>query len=317
MLVECWLAGRERHVVVWGRSGGDKRPTFDRWRAGTFDRWRQPRRRFRRGSESWSFTNNRWVRRRRSRSRRGLQPMRRCRSHNPWRTNGGRLDRTPPAEDRLASWSHAGMGNHLCFCQLLRWQSYQRMRHRLAATEDIGGYSGGCHLLVRIVNVVDVGHVDDVGYVCHISNVRDVHLKQVFPPAVIPREEGLTRSQWKPGLHTNTDAYGEAGSAHERDKCRAIDGGHGNRTRHPSPDGSNQCPASIVKRGETPSFVLHPGPSPRLNPHPVAETIGHPIYRNSRGKPNRTVIRSYLPSAMIVQVRNTGNVAVHILRGCK
>jgi hypothetical protein len=77
-------------------------------------------------------------------------------------------------------------------------QSDRPARDRLPAIEDTAGNCGGPDSSISVVDLVNIGDVRDVGNIRHVADVRDVHFAYVLLAAVIPRKEGLTRSQREP-----------------------------------------------------------------------------------------------------------------------
>ena len=72
-----------------------------------------------------------------------------------------------------------------------------------------------------------------------------------------------------------------------------------------------------MKWGEPPRLIFHPGPAPRLDPHPVPVAIGHPVHRHSGGIPHRAILQIHLPVAGLVEVGGARDVAAHVLCGCR
>src|SRR6266478_5110591 len=91
------------------------------------------------------------------------------------------------------------------------------------------------------------------------------------------------------------------------------DGDSARRARYPSPTAANIHPAAIVERSKAPGRVIHPRPTPRRNPCPVAVAIRRPSNHGNVREPDRAVFRNLAPAAVIVEVfiadHVIGNVA--------
>lgn len=102
---------------------------------------------------------------------------------------------------------HWSMWDHLRSHQLL-WRNFHHViGHAHTAPENFRWHYRGRDSLVRVMHIVDVPDVDDVldvGYVTHVGDVDD---SQVIAAVVIPREERLRGSQWKPAdkVHIHAD----------------------------------------------------------------------------------------------------------------
>lgn len=80
------------------------------------------------------------------------------------------------------------------------------MCYRLSTTEDICRDGRRGDGLIGIVYIANVSNIDDVGNVSNISYIGNVYFTQVVETMVIPREERLAWSEWKPGLHRTENA---------------------------------------------------------------------------------------------------------------
>ena len=90
------------------------------------------------------------------------------------------------------------MRDDLSSFELWLSQSNRLARDRLPAIEHTAGNCGGPDSSISVVDLVNIGDVRDVGNIRHVADVRDVHFAYVLLAAVIPRKEGLTRSQREP-----------------------------------------------------------------------------------------------------------------------
>lgn len=149
---------------------------------------------------------------------------------------------------------------------------------------------------VVVVNVSDV----DV----RNPRVGDVHAIEVAVSRVIPRNEGLTETEWAPAkTATETEAKVDSPpwATKPRDQCRRIVRTHPKRTWSPTPIAACPNPTSIVKWRITPRLILDPSPTPRILPNPVAVVIRGPTRIDGRG-PYLTVIWRVLPGSVFIEV---------------
>src|SRR5262249_51817574 len=158
----------------------------------------------------------------------------------------------------------------------------------------------------------DVGYVGDIR---HVPYVGDIHLLEVRIPVVIPREKRFSRSQGKPGLDAEADSNRKTRAADERHQRRRIHRHDGHRPRQPSPGRPYERPAPVVERAKAPGFVFDPGPTPRIDPHPVAKTIRHPAYGHTGWEPDWSISSLVLPAAVVVEVVITRDIAADVARG--
>src|SRR5262249_58177730 len=77
---------------------------------------------------------------------------------------------------------------------------------------------------------------------------------------------------------------------------------------HPAAD---VRPAAVVERREAPRRLVDPGPSPALDPRPVAESVRYPSDANMRN-PDRTVLSDHTPGAEFVEVLVADDSARHV-----
>jgi hypothetical protein len=206
--------------------------------------------------------------------------------------------------------------NHRRTSQDLGVDANDMVHDRLSTPEDVRGHSGGGHLAILVLNLVDVSHIQDVD-VGDIADVRDVDTLKVFVSVVIPRQERFSGTEWKPRseFRAEADAKGKTRPADKCDECRRVHRHRNVRTRQPSPHGVNENPAPIVKRTEAPHVIIDPGPAPRIDPSPVAEAIWHPAGGNTVRIPNGAVVADFLPMPVVVQVVVSDRSAAYIFRG--
>ena len=75
----------------------------------------------------------------------------------------------------------------------------------------------------------------------------------------------------------------------------------------PSASAPNQTPAPVMGRGEPPRRVIHPRPTPWLDPDPTALRVGRPPGRHVR-IPDLAIARGGVPSAIGVELGVDGHV---------
>jgi hypothetical protein len=86
-------------------------------------------------------------------------------------------------------------------------------------------------------------------------------------------------------------------------------------SRRPAPVRAEAHPAAIVEGSKPPRGIILPGPSPRVDPYPVAIGVWRPARRNSARNPHRTVVRGITPGAVVVQVFRSDNVRGNVTGG--
>src|SRR5258708_37802657 len=90
-------------------------------------------------------------------------------------------------------------------------------------------------------------------------------------------------------------------------------GGSARRAGYPPPTAANIHPAAIVEWSKAPGRVIHPRPTPRRNPCPVAVAIRRPSNYGNVREPDRAVFRNLAPATVIGEVfiadHGSGNVA--------
>ena len=180
------------------------------------------------------------------------------------------------------------------------------VRDRLSTAEYVLRHCGSGHSFVGVMNVVDV---------CDICNVRNIrHIPHVGTAVVIPREEWLSRPEWEPAHQSDSDTKRKSWPSEKGNESRRINRHREERSGQPSPGRPDQYPASVVEWAESPGLIIHPSPTPRINPHPVAEAVRHPA-DSDRREPDWSIFLDHSPMPVIVQVIKTRSQRVHILRG--
>ena len=191
---------------------------------------------------------------------------------------------------RFSSGIDLGMRDDLSVLKLL-WVDLDYVAlYRLRVTKGIRRNGRGCHGLVAVVNIVDVCDINvrDVD----VAHVGYVYLAQVIAAVVIPRIEGLARTQREPRRYSaNPKTDGETSTADEGHESWAINRRNRNRSRQPTPPYSYLHPASVVKRRESPGSSVNPSPAPGLDPGPAAIAVGAPANRYPRRIPDRAIGR--------------------------
>src|ERR1700728_4681433 len=178
-------------------------------------------------------------------------------------------------------------------------------------------------MLIGVGNSRDVGCVvvDDcgvvnVGHLGHVNpRVGDVHIVDIASSGSIPGHESLARSQREPrdaGADANSET--KTPSAYKCDESGRIHRAGVNRTRHPAPGSSHECPPSVMERSETPRLVFNPGPTPGINPNPMTVAIRSPSGSNRERGPHWTVVGRITPVAVLVQVRSAGHIGRNVIR---
>jgi hypothetical protein len=100
----------------------------------------------------------------------------------------------------------------------------------------------------------------------------------------------------------------------ERHQRRSIYRSQPRFARHPTPAPADRCPASVVKRRESPRLVVDPGPTPGRHRFPMPVAIWCPPGGSAPGKPDRAIIGVCLPRAVFVEVLVADHVAGDISR---
>src|SRR5580704_14329904 len=176
-----------------------------------------------------------------------------------------------------------------------------------AATRSRGD---GVHVvsvcIIKVAIAVAV-HEIPVAHKC----VAGVDAMPIARATVIPRTEWLTPAQREPAEASTKPKT----AAQETNKRGSIKRSRIYGTRAPTPVATKIIPAAIVKRREAPGSVVDPSPTPRTYVAPVAIAVGRPILRDIVGSPNGTVLRIFLPSAVIVEITVANDISRNVARG--
>src|SRR5712675_1111155 len=87
------------------------------------------------------------------------------------------------------------------------------------------------------------------------------------------------------------------------------------RARQPTPRRSDEHPTSVMEGTKAPGFIFHPSPPPRINPSPMAKTVGHPTRRKASGIPDRAVLCDLFPTTVIIEVIVASDAATYVFAG--
>ena len=131
------------------------------------------------------------------------------------------------------------------------------------------------HLCV-VVGVVDDRVVDD--------RVALVDVLEVSAAGRVSRLIDLARPQREP--RNAFDGAGGNGqlkilAPDKHNECRRVVGASAHRAGHPTPCPAEVCPAAVVRHGEAPRGVIYPGPTPGVDPLPMAVAVGCPVRGHS------------------------------------
>jgi len=162
--------------------------------------------------------------------------------------------------------------------------------------------------------------------VAHAVEVRDPRITEVDVPeetrtSVKPRTERLPETQRAPAeprpeaeAETKAPTPTETPSrpAKPSDKCRRIPRSVPVRSWYPSPRRTDVRPAAIVKGRETPRSIIHPGPSPRTDPDPVAVAVWRPTRCHRRRRPDCAVSWIIFPGPILIEIFGTNHVWIHV-----
>jgi len=135
--------------------------------------------------------------------------------------------------------------------------------------------------------------------------IVDIYSIEVAESGVVPRKERLTPAQWAPAdaaSEAKAKTYAPTGSAIPGNQRGSIEWTTPIRSGCPSPIAAPINPTAIMKWGESPRFIINPGPSPGSNPSPATVVIGRPVGRYRRRSPNLSVVRRVVPSPILVQI---------------
>ena len=148
-------------------------------------------------------------------------------------------------------------------------------------------------------------------------------------PAPSPAVARTTPIPWVvglPGGQGNPAVIPEPGAQADPDAAAAVIAEEGDQRRLPIVTGvegsgvpaptetSMAKPAPVMVGRPAPGVVTDPGPAVVVQPRPSTVPIGRPAHGN-RGKPATAVAGNVDPTAMVVQVLNAVNAAVHVAVG--
>lgn len=144
-----------------------------------------------------------------------------------------------------------------------------------------------------------------------------VDVTHVVRAVSVPRHVDLARTQREPAHHgrraaPDTDRHAHPGAAHPRHERGGIHGPSHVGARHPAPHVAARNPAAVVERREAPGGVVHPGPAPRADPHPVPDAVRRPARGHVARDPQGAVLGVLFPAAVAVQVLDAGHLGRHI-----
>jgi len=188
---------------------------------------------------------------------------------------------------------HEGRGRH----------GDDRTRDLLVCVHDVGD--------VRVVVVV----IDDRG-VDH--RVAAIDVLEIAAACRVGRPIDVARSERKPRHATDVagpDRERKVAAADERDQRRRVvrPGAHG--AWYPTPATTEIRPATVMGHGETPRGVIDPGPTPRVDPGPMAVSVRCPAGRHARGVPDVAVGRIGAPRAVRIEVLIADDVRRYVTGG--
>ncbi len=203
------------------------------------------------------------------------------------------------------------MWDNLRLFELFWGDTHNVMGHGLSTAEDTCRHRSGCDRFVRVMNIIDVRYVRNIGYVPHVSYVDDI---QINTAVVVPGKKRIPRPQWEPTNLADANAYREMRASQKRYQGRHINRHYDQGWRYPIPSRSDINPAAVVEGTKSPFFIFNPGLAPGINPYPMPEAIWHPTRRNNR-IPDGAVVDDLHPMPVSVQVVTTGSQRTDILRG--
>src|SRR5258708_18387232 len=70
-----------------------------------------------------------------------------------------------------------------------------------------------------------------------------------------------------------------------------------------------------MERTKAPRFIFDPRPTPRINPSPVAETVGNQAGREASGIPDRAVLCDLFPTTVVIEVIVASDAAAYVFAG--
>ncbi len=207
------------------------------------------------------------------------------------------------ADNHLLGYIHRGSGYRLRLDEGGRRHGDDRARHLPIRVHDVG------HVDV-VVGVVDNRVVD-----------HGVAAVDVFVIAAAHRIRGLidlARPEREPRDATDVAAGDrdlEVRAAHEHDQCRRVIGASTHGAGYPSPCATEIRPATVVGHGEAPRRVIHPCPTPRVDPRPMSVAIRRPAGGHAIRDPYVAVARVNAPGAVRIEVLIADHVGRYVAGG--
>ena len=214
-----------------------------------------------------------------------------CRSY--WRN-----DRHRRAGNHFPRYPHCRSGHRLRLHERGRRHGDDRSWHLPIGVYDIG------HVRVVVI-VVDDRVVDD--------RVAAVDILEIAAARPIGRSIDLARPKREPRDATDVaagDRKPEVDAAHEHNQCRGVVGPGAHGTGYPTPRSTQIRPAAVMRHGEAPGRVIHPRPTPGVDPCPMSVAVRRPAGGHASRDPDVAVGRVHVPGAVRIEVL----IADHVLR---
>ncbi len=203
-----------------------------------------------------------------------------------------------------------------------RWSHWLRI-HEHAAGDRC---DGARNLAVGIVHLIDIDRaagiiVINVGDDC-VVDYRIVHVdpREIVATGLIGRHIDFARSKREPAdrrTPAERDRHAPAAATDEGDHRGCVDGANIARSRNPAPAIGYVDPASIVRGGEAPGCVVHPGPAPRFLPNPMTVPVGRPIGVDPAGEPHGAVAAHRAPATILIQIGVAHHIVVDVAQRCR
>src|SRR4030095_6914590 len=165
-----------------------------------------------------------------------------------------------------------------------------RARHLPVGVDDVG------HVRVVVV-IVDDGGVDD-----------GIAAIDIFEISASPRVGGprdTARTEREPGDTADVAAGDrdlEVAAADECNERRSVIRPRAHRAGYPAPRSIEIRPATVVRYGEAPRRVIHPRPTPRVDPRPMTIAVRRPAGGDAIRVPDVAVGRVVAPRAVRIEV---------------
>jgi hypothetical protein len=206
------------------------------------------------------------------------------------------------------------MRNDLRLGQLLRIEPNRLVCHRLSTAENVSRHGSGRNGSVRVMNIANIRYIRDIRNIRHVPDIGHIDHIQVIAAVVIPRKERFCWTQWEPAHQADTNANRKSRPSQEGNESRRINRCHDERTGQPSPVRPNEHPPSKVEWAKTPRLIFNPSPTPRIDPHPMTQTIWDPAHSDRR-KPNRSIFGNLGPISVFVKIVKTRRGRIYIFGG--